>query len=76
MYAREQRLERREAVRLHPHDGDTAFALLALGERKRGLAILAEAPDTMYKTPTLQDPRIEPFLSTLRTMAVRTNPSV
>ena len=55
----------RDALRLHPRDGDTAFAMLALGERKRGLAILARMPTTMYKTPTLTDPRLEPFRSAL-----------
>jgi DNA-binding winged helix-turn-helix (wHTH) protein/tetratricopeptide (TPR) repeat protein len=61
----------RDAVRLHPHDGDTAFAMLALGERKRGLAILAGRPDMMYKTAPLQDPRIEPFRNALHLVAAR-----
>jgi DNA-binding winged helix-turn-helix (wHTH) protein/tetratricopeptide (TPR) repeat protein len=65
----------REALRLHPRDADTAFALLALGERRRGLTILARRPDTMYRTPPLQDPRLAPFRSALRTLTARTTPS-
>ncbi|HWT07305.1 MAG TPA: tetratricopeptide repeat protein, partial [Xanthomonadales bacterium] len=57
------RAQLRAAVRLHPRESDTAFALLALGDRARGLAIL----DRMRPrdTPELQDPRIEPFRSAL-----------
>jgi DNA-binding winged helix-turn-helix (wHTH) protein/tetratricopeptide (TPR) repeat protein len=57
------RAQLRLAVRLHPHHSDTAFALLALGDRAHGLAIL----HTMrpLNSPELQDPRIEPFRSAL-----------
>jgi len=55
----------RDAIRFHPRDDDTAFALLAAGERARGLAILDRMPHAMDDTP-LQDPRIEPFRAALR----------
>jgi DNA-binding winged helix-turn-helix (wHTH) protein/Flp pilus assembly protein TadD len=55
----------RDAVRLHPRDDDTAFALLAAGDRARGLAILDHMPRAMDDTP-LEDPRIEPFRAALR----------
>jgi DNA-binding winged helix-turn-helix (wHTH) protein/tetratricopeptide (TPR) repeat protein len=57
----------REAVRIHPHDTDTAFAMLALGERARGLAILSAMPPAKFRSESreLRDPRIVPFLSAL-----------
>lgn len=54
----------REALRLHPRDDDTAFALLAAGQRARGLAILAHMPRPV-DTP-LADPRIDRFRAALR----------
>ena len=57
------RAQLRVAVRLHPRYSDTAFALLALGDRTRGLAILDKMRP--LNTPELQDPRIEPFRSAL-----------
>jgi DNA-binding winged helix-turn-helix (wHTH) protein/Tfp pilus assembly protein PilF len=57
----------REAVRVHAGRADTAFALLALGERARGLAILRTRPPSNMKSeaPELRDPRLQPFLSAL-----------
>src|SRR6202163_1088209 len=57
------RAQLRVAVRLHPRYSDTAFALLALGDRTRGLAILDKMRP--LNTPELQDPRIDPFRSAL-----------
>lgn len=57
----------REAVRLHADQVDIAFALLALGERARGLAILRARPASKMKSemPEIRDPRLQPFLSAL-----------
>ncbi len=55
----------REAIRLHPRDDDTAFALLAAGQRARGLAILARMPRSEEDSP-LPDPRIDRFRAALR----------
>ncbi|HEX3468475.1 MAG TPA: winged helix-turn-helix domain-containing protein [Candidatus Elarobacter sp.] len=50
----------REAVRVRPRDDDTAFALMAAGQRARGLAILAHMPRSGEDTP-VPDPRLERF---------------
>ena len=55
----------RQALRLHPRDYDTALALLAAGQRARGLAILARMPRPQEDTP-LADPRIDRFRAALR----------
>ncbi len=67
----EARAALRVATRLHPKDDDTAFAMLALGERGRGLAILSAT----RMSGELQDPRIEPFRAALRAAAVRGKPT-
>lgn len=54
----------RDAVRLHPGDDNTAFALLAAGHRARGLAILARMPRPQEDSP-LADPRIDRFRAAL-----------
>jgi DNA-binding winged helix-turn-helix (wHTH) protein/tetratricopeptide (TPR) repeat protein len=64
----------RSAVRLHPRDGDTAFALLAVGERARGLAILAHMRPGHSESP-LPDPRLEPFRAALRDRASSRRPT-
>jgi DNA-binding winged helix-turn-helix (wHTH) protein/Tfp pilus assembly protein PilF len=60
----------RKARALHPRDADTGFALLALGERREGLAVLA----TMRRDPEhpcVDDPRIAPFRTALRALSTR-----
>jgi DNA-binding winged helix-turn-helix (wHTH) protein/Tfp pilus assembly protein PilF len=59
----------REALKLHPRDGDTALAMLALGERERGLAILDAMKAAALSYRNLEDPRVVPFLSALRERA-------
>jgi DNA-binding winged helix-turn-helix (wHTH) protein/Tfp pilus assembly protein PilF len=61
----------REAIRVHPNDSDTAFAMLALGDRARGLAILHRMPKPAPKYASLMDPRIDPFLAALHLSAAR-----
>ncbi|MBV8299753.1 MAG: winged helix-turn-helix domain-containing protein [Candidatus Eremiobacteraeota bacterium] len=65
------RAELRDAVRLHPRDGDTALAMLALGERERGLAILAVMRPDSSDYRALVDPRLAPFRDALRERARR-----
>lgn len=60
------RVALREALRLHPRDADTAFALLALGDRTRGLAILDHEMTSKSKLRYLPDPRLAPFRTALR----------
>lgn len=55
----------REAVRIHPRDGNSAFAMLAVGERARGLAILDAMRTPAPSSSPLMDPRIEPFRDAL-----------
>jgi DNA-binding winged helix-turn-helix (wHTH) protein/Flp pilus assembly protein TadD len=63
---RAARAAAREAVGLHPRDADTAFALLAVGEHARGLAILATMRTRdSYGSVALRDPRLDPFRSAL-----------
>jgi DNA-binding winged helix-turn-helix (wHTH) protein/Flp pilus assembly protein TadD len=61
----EARVALRVAVHLRPQDDDTAFALLATGDRARGLAILARMPRPPADSP-LADPRLERFQAALR----------
>jgi DNA-binding winged helix-turn-helix (wHTH) protein/Tfp pilus assembly protein PilF len=63
----------RDAIRLHPHDGDTGFAMLALGDRS-GLKILEHHMKKMLNTreaQELQDPRFSQFRNELRQRAQR-----
>jgi DNA-binding winged helix-turn-helix (wHTH) protein/Tfp pilus assembly protein PilF len=77
-YARAGRLNAarralRDAVRLHPREGDTAFAMLALGDRT-GLAILEHTMTSMarmHEAQELHDPRFAPFRDELRQRAQR-----
>lgn len=56
----------RIAERLRPHDGDTAFALLAIGQRARGLAILGHMDRRrVTEDSPLPDPRLDPFRAAL-----------
>jgi DNA-binding winged helix-turn-helix (wHTH) protein/Tfp pilus assembly protein PilF len=64
----------RIAVHLHPRDGDTALAMLALGQREQGLAILAAMQPAKADYPGVRDPRLEPFVAALRTRAARRKP--
>ncbi len=61
----------RDALKLHPRDGDTALAMLALGERERGLAILAAMRPDSSDYSALVDPRLVPFRDALRERARR-----
>jgi tetratricopeptide (TPR) repeat protein len=61
----------REAIKLHPRDGDTALAMLALGERERGLAILRAMRPESSDYRGLRDPRVAPFRDALRERASR-----
>ena len=64
----------RDAVRLHPRDSDTAFAMLALGDRLHGIAIL-KTMRSKESDQVMWDPRIDPFRSALRTPALRRKPT-
>lgn len=61
----EARVELRLARKLHPYDGDTALAMLALGERTAGLAILRSMHWDQANI-MLPDPRVAPFRAALR----------
>jgi DNA-binding winged helix-turn-helix (wHTH) protein/tetratricopeptide (TPR) repeat protein len=46
-------------------EGNTALAMLALGERARGLSLIA-VMQKKYGAPTLLDPRFEPYRAAIR----------
>ena len=61
----------REAVRIRPRDDDTAFAMLALGDRTRGLAILDGMRTPAPNAVSLMDPRLAPFRHALHPVRAR-----
>ncbi len=60
----EARAALRVARRARPNDCDTAFAMLALGDRRGGLAVLARARSDEH-CEALRDPRSAPFRTAL-----------
>lgn len=61
----------REAVRIRPKDDDTAFAMLALGDRTRGLAILDGMRTPAPNAVSLMDPQLAPFRNALHPASAR-----
>jgi DNA-binding winged helix-turn-helix (wHTH) protein/Tfp pilus assembly protein PilF len=65
----------RDALRVHPRYGDTALAMLALGERERGLTLLSAMLPSESDYPSLEDPRVVPFRDALRRRVSHRNSS-